>query len=247
MKNAILSFLLLSQTFIWGQVVWTDPPFPTQQDDIILYFDATEGNGGLEGYTGNVYGHMGLITNNSNSPTDWKHVQGIWGTEDDNVLMTREGPDLYSKAYNIEDFHGVPPGELVEQLAFVFRSGDGGLAGRATDGSDIYLDVFPPSSGLLATLHSPEDNTIIYLEEFVEIDLQVNKEAAVRILDNGVEIFSDVTDQVNLSVEGTELGTHELSIIIEEGTDSEEIKNPTSFWIGMTRVKIDRDGCHLTD
>lgn len=233
MRNIVLSFLLFCPTLIWGQVVWAEPAFPTQQDDIILYFDATKGNAGLEGFTGDVYGHMGLITNNSNSPTDWKYVQGTWGTEDDNVLMTREGPDLYSKAYNIEDFHGVPPGEVVERLALVFRSGDGSLAGRATDGSDIYLDVFPPNSGLLATLNSPEDNTIIYRGESVEVDLKVNKEASVRILDNGVEIFSEVTDEVMLTVEGTELGTHQLSIIIEEGTDSEEIRK--SFFV------LDRD------
>ena len=223
MKNVLCVLVVFSQTLVMGQVVWTEPSFPTQQDDIKLFFDASQGNAGLEGYTGDVYAHMGLITNNSSSPTDWKYVQGTWGVEDDNVLMTREGPDLYSKSYNIESFHGVPPGELVEMLAFVFRSGDGSVAGRATDGSDIYLEVFPPTTGLLATLLAPEDNTIIYLGESFELELQVNKEASVVIYDNGEEIYSSITETVDLDVMGNSLGTHELRIVVTEGNDTEEI------------------------
>ena len=28
-----------------AQVVWTDPPFPSIDDQVTLYYDATEGNG----------------------------------------------------------------------------------------------------------------------------------------------------------------------------------------------------------
>ena len=48
-----------------GQVVWTDPPFPTQFDDVTVYFDAKEGNGALQGFNGQVFAHTGLITNQS--------------------------------------------------------------------------------------------------------------------------------------------------------------------------------------
>ena len=104
--------------FIIGQVVWTEPAFPTQFDDVTVYFDATKGNGALAGFTGDVYAHAGVITDQSSSGSDWKHVIGNWGTADSRVLMTRESDDLYSISYNIETFYGIPTGEEVLQLAF---------------------------------------------------------------------------------------------------------------------------------
>ena len=78
----ILSFTLLIFFQSNAQVVWTEPPFPTKFDDVTVYFDATEGNGALEGFQGDVYAHTGVITNESNNGADWKHVIGNWGTPD---------------------------------------------------------------------------------------------------------------------------------------------------------------------
>ena len=69
-----------------GAVVWTEPAFPTQTDFVKVFFNAKQGNGALEGFTGDVYAHTGLITSNSTGPTDWQHVQGNWGTADPNVF-----------------------------------------------------------------------------------------------------------------------------------------------------------------
>ena len=223
MRLATTFLLLFSATVLLGQVVWTEPAFPTQEDDIKLYFDASEGNGGLEGFTGEVYAHMGLITNESNSPSDWKNVVGVWGTEDARTLMEREGANLYSKTYNITEFHGVQPGDLVESLAFVFRNGDGSLAGRATDGSDIFFEVFPPNEGLLATLLVPERNSIIYEGEVLQLSLQVNKEADIRVSDNGNEIFSEQSTQVQLDIIGQGIGAHTLQIFIEAEGETQEL------------------------
>ena len=87
MRFIYTSIFLAIACLGWAQVVWTEPAFPSQNDDITLFFDATMGNGGLEGFTDDVYAHMGLITNLSSSPTAWKYVQGVWGTEDDLSLI----------------------------------------------------------------------------------------------------------------------------------------------------------------
>ena len=103
------SILLLSCIFSISAFaqnpVSTDPPFPTQVDDVTVYYDASKGNGALEGYTGTVYAHAGLITSESTAPNDWKYVQGNWGTADANVQMTSEGNDVYSIAYNLSLIH----------------------------------------------------------------------------------------------------------------------------------------------
>ena len=47
-----------------GQVVWTEPALPTPDDQVTLYYDASQGNGELAGVIP-VYIHTGVITSNS--------------------------------------------------------------------------------------------------------------------------------------------------------------------------------------
>ncbi len=207
-----------------GPVVWTEPAFPTQTDDIKLYFDATQGNGALAGTTGTVYAHAGVITSASTAPNDWRHVQGNWGTADDRVRMTNEGNDIYSLSYNIEEFYMIQPGELVEQLAFVFRNSDGSIVGRAENGDDIYLEVFPPEEGLLANLLAPTtENSLIYQGEELLIDLQLNKEATVQLLDNSTLVSTTTADRITTTLIGSELGPHTVELNITDGIDATSV------------------------
>ena len=211
------------------EVVWTEPAFPSQLDDVTVYFDASQGNGALEGLTSNVYAHTGVITSASSGPSDWQHVQGNWGTADANTLMTSEGNDIYSLSYNIEEYYEINPGEIVEQLAFVFRNSNGSIVARETDGSDIFLDIFPPDQGLLANLISPQENTIVNLQENLTIQLQVSKEAQVQITDNGDSVFNSTTDNVEFEITATELGLRTLEITINDGTD--EVKIDRNYFV----------------
>ena len=61
-----------------AQILAVTPAFPSQNDTVTIIYDATQGNGALTGVVP-VYAHAGLITNQSTSPTDWKHVQGELG------------------------------------------------------------------------------------------------------------------------------------------------------------------------
>ena len=150
-----LLFISIVASAINGQVISTEPAFPSQLDDVTIYFDATKGNGELAGFSGDIFAHSGVITNQSNSPSDWKHVQGQWGVAFPKTKMTAEGNDIYTLSFNIEDFYAIETGETVESLAFVFRNTDGSLVGRDGDGSDIYTPVFPSDKGLQATINSP--------------------------------------------------------------------------------------------
>jgi hypothetical protein len=98
------------------QVVEVLPVFPKVDDDITVTFNAAEGNGALLGVSP-VYAHAGLITAESTTPTDWKHVQGVWGTPDAKVLMQSLGNNRHSISYNIRDYYGVSAGEDVDSLA----------------------------------------------------------------------------------------------------------------------------------
>ena len=42
-----LAALTLVASTSWGQVVWTEPAFPTQNDVVTLYYDVAAGNAAL--------------------------------------------------------------------------------------------------------------------------------------------------------------------------------------------------------
>src|ERR1044071_9393630 len=101
-----VAFILFLAQKNFAQVVWSYPLFPTQNDNITVYFDATQGNGALAGFSGTVYAHTGVTT--SPGSTTWNYVQGNWGTADPHVQMTNIGPDLYSISYNIATYYAFP-------------------------------------------------------------------------------------------------------------------------------------------
>jgi len=76
----LLAFLCctLAQTS-FAQAVWTEPFFPRPNQPITVYFDATQGTGGLKDCGCTVYVHTGVITNSSTSTSDWKNVFTTWG------------------------------------------------------------------------------------------------------------------------------------------------------------------------
>ena len=141
-------FLYLAALFIAtcgvlrAQVVYTTPTFPTQTDSITVFFDAGKGNRALAGYSGDVYAHTGVITYLSTSPTDWRFVKAPWTSNLPECKLTRIAKDVYSlKINNPKNFYGVTGTEVIRQLAFVFRSSDGNIVGRAENGSDIYVEL----------------------------------------------------------------------------------------------------------
>ncbi|MCY7328732.1 MAG: hypothetical protein LH618_09305, partial [Saprospiraceae bacterium] len=121
-KIRLFMLLLLAASFRLTAQVTCDPVFPSPTDEVTIYFEATQGNAALANLGGTVYMHTGVITTQSNSPSDWKHVPTTWGVADAVGVMTLVSPDLYKKTFPINTFYGVPAGETVLKMAFVFRN-----------------------------------------------------------------------------------------------------------------------------
>ena len=79
MQYAYLILFLLTISLSALAQVYSTPTYATENDSIIVFFDATQGDQGLMGYTGIVYAHTGVITNYSTGPSDWKYVIAPWG------------------------------------------------------------------------------------------------------------------------------------------------------------------------
>jgi glycosidase len=167
---------------IYGQVVSLNPTFPSQTDTVTITYDATQGNAALAGQSV-VYAHMGLITSSSQSPSDWKYVIGEWGTPDPDVLMTNIGDNKFTKTYDIADFHGIPPGETVLKLAFVFRTADGSVVGRDVDGSDIFVDLFQGSyaAAIITPTFSP---VVVEAGDTLEVQSSASVESNITLTIN---------------------------------------------------------------
>ena len=128
--------------------MWTEPAFPTANDQVTLYYDIAEGNGAL--LSANLLsGGPFAFAHTGSSPAehvsaDWQHVQNLAGNgnlseaNNGNVLLPVEGT-VHSFDFGgltLAEYYGVDA-ETIEQLAFVFRNANGSLVGKTADEGDI--------------------------------------------------------------------------------------------------------------
>ena len=212
MKTSItifLSILFIIPTF--AQIVSIDPTFPKRDEMITVTYDASQGNGGLIGVN-QVYMHTGLITNTSNSGSDWKYVVGNWGTDDDRVKMTNIGNDLHQISFVINDYYNVPEEIEILKLAFVFRNVDGSKEGKTAQLQDIFVD-FNATDGFAGVLLNPTNNNIIAnAGEVIPIRFATSEKSDISISDNGEIIAQVDSNFIEHSYQATEAGDHQIEI-----------------------------------
>lgn len=209
-----------------AQVLSVTPAFPSQNDTVTIIYDATQGNAALTGVIP-VYAHAGLITNQSTSATDWKHVQGNWGTADVSVLMTPLGNNLHKISYHMPTFYGFGSGVAVQKMAFVFRNANGTTVGRATSGSDIYYDVYPANAGLIAQFMSPESTQLIAMNDSLEFVIASTAKCDMKVYDNGNLVYQDSTKQDSFFLSDTIPGVH---TVVLEASDSSSTVYDTAYY-----------------
>ncbi|HET9746694.1 MAG TPA: hypothetical protein VFP97_13350, partial [Chitinophagaceae bacterium] len=145
-KTALLFFVFLFANLCRSQLLTWTPEFPNDNDNVTITMDATKGNQGLLGFSGNVYVHIGVITNLSTGPTNWRYSKFTWGSTEAASLATPAGTNKWSYTINnIRTFFAVPAGETILKIAILFRSGGCStdcLAQRNADQSDMYVPVY---------------------------------------------------------------------------------------------------------
>ena len=192
--------LILTASFILpviSQVVTTVPVFPATDQMVTVTFDATQGNGGLAGFTGDVYAHTGVITEYSLGSGNWKYVKTDWGVNTPETKMTRIADDLYTLEIvpNIRDYYGVPEDEEIFQLAFVFRSADSQLEGKEEDDLDIFVDVTEPGLGM--TFIQPEETPVVLAsgETFI-VEIYANEADTISLYVDDVLVKQSLTNSL---------------------------------------------------
>lgn len=197
-------------------LITTDKNFPQANEPVTLYFNPAKGNALLNGFTGDVYVHWGVVTNSSNG--SWKYTKSnTFNTPDPASKMTRQSNGTYSITITPQTFFGVPAGEQIQKIAMVFRNADGTLVGRNPDGSDIYLPVY--TSGLSVRFLRPELNptytptpaaATITIGQQIEISGVASQSASLKLTLNDVEFATasnatQITGKATITVIGEQV------------------------------------------
>lgn len=203
--------------------ITTNPTFPADTEPVEIFFDATLGNGGLASYTGDVYAHTGVITNLSSGPSDWKYVKTTWGQNSPETKLERISTDLYRLTISgsIRQYYGVPAGEQIQKMAFVFRSGvqvnGSWVEGKSETGGDLFADVY--AEGLFTRITAPSEDALL-----VNPGQQITIEAISNVADS---MFMYINNILYKSVSGNILsdiltaensGKHHIKIMAKNNT-----------------------------
>lgn len=229
-------FLLLQSSPLFSQLITADPAFPTDQQQVVITFNASLGNQGLMNYTGDVYAHTGVITNLSTSGSDWKYVVAPWTSNIPKAKMTRSttNPNIYTLTITpgIRAYYGVPASETILKMAFVFRSagpvGGNYLEGKTATGGDIYYDVYP--AGLNVAFIQP-DQTQILAEPGQTIAVQVASSMAdsTVLKINGLRVAQTTASSLSYNLQTTTTGSFDVK----------------AFAYGNSEVAIDSFNCFV--
>jgi 1,4-alpha-glucan branching enzyme len=215
--------------------VQVSPPFPTASDTVTVVFDATQGTGGLKGVSP-VYAHTGVITNLSNN--QWKYVVAPWGTDNPKIKMTSLGNNLHSLTFQIRSFYGVPDGEDIRQMAFVFRNVNGSQEGKGTGGTDIFYPVYP-SGMLFAKFITPAAGTAFYnVGDTVRVRAASSLASTLTVSDGTTQLAQASGKEVtaNYVVPASAAGNiAQLRLTATQG--SQTIRDSVSFFVrGQTPI-----------
>jgi hypothetical protein len=219
-KVYLLSCVLLTSLLGQSQLLTWSPAFPKDNDNITITVDATKGNQGLLGFSGNVYVHIGLITSASTSSSNWLYSPFTWGTTPAAGQATPAGTNKWSYTINnIRSFFNVPAGETILKIALLFRDGPGNIAQRNSDASDMYVPVYP--AGAAVRFSVPP-----FQPKYVPVPEPITKQ---------------VGD--NISVTGIGTGTTELQLylngtMIQNGPGSSISATPTLTTAGNNEIVL---------
>jgi len=231
----IIFFNLIS-----GQVVTTVPVFPTENDNITIYFHAAKGDAGLKGYTGRVFAHTGVTINGKK----WQNVVGPnWGDDANQPELTRSNsnPDLYTLVignphtfYKDSTGNAIPASTEITELSFVFRSeGSNGPTGRDVGGKDISVPLY--KAELNVKLTSPAVPKFIKISESVTFTATSSGSDSLTLFIDNNRIASSTTNSLQYNYQFNQIGKKQIKIT---GYKSSQSKSDSTYVIVRNANKI---------
>lgn len=214
-----LFILAIISTQAFNQVVITNPSFPTENNPVTITFNADQGDQGLIDYTQDIWAHTGVITENSNSGSDWKYVVAGWNENTDKAKLTRIADNTYTLEIgpSIREYYGVPENEQILKMAFVFRNSDGSQTGRDVGGLDVFSDVY--EAGLNAQIESPLSGLIVDMGANIDIVANASFAELTKFYINGEYIGDYPAEGFTYNYDAINSGKTTFKIEAYSGSD----------------------------
>lgn len=244
--NLLICFICVSVWAIKAQIITSDPQFPLDNNAVNITFDAT--STGLKDFAGDIYAHTGVITSKSASTADWKYAP-TWLDNAVKYKLISLGNNKWKLAISpdIRTYYGVPAGEKILKLAFVFRNTDGSKEGK-DNGKDIFLDVH--ESGLQVSFETPVGNQSLEKNTVLAIKANSSETGNLRLLLNDTQIAKADNSKIisytyTFAVEGSywliaeaknNLTTKRDSIFVNVKKQQTELPLPANVRAGINYV-----------
>ncbi len=257
MKKNLLAFLILfvGLTASAQRLLSWSPEFPQENNNLSFIIDCAKGNQGLLNFEGgnssNVYLHVGVITNLSTGPSDWRYVKFVYGSTNPQANATALGANKYqytlkdnaNNPVSVRTFFAVPTNETIIKVNVIFRNGSGNLKGVNSDVSDMYIPVYtagqfnvrlnmPPFEPRYTPYAEPISVT---LGSSVNITGVASNNAALTIKLNG-NIINTASAATTISANPTINTACEQKIIFEGNDGSGLKKDSFTFFIPPTQM-----------
>lgn len=196
-----------------AQVITADPVFPVSSGPVVITFHADQGNMGMKDYAGDdVYAHTGVITNLSGG--QWKYVIATWTTNIPKAKLTKVSANVYTLTISpsIREFYGVPAGEEILKLAFVFRNSAGTATGRDVGGADIFYNVSEQASFELLLSRPASYSSVVNAGESVEVLASASVADSIILYQNGTSLKKVTETTLSHSVTAAGSGSFKLIV-----------------------------------
>jgi len=266
LSSFVIVSLLVAVTPVAAQVVETDPDPPRTDQSVTLFFNADQGNGGLEDHDGEVYAHTGISTTD-NPDQAWKCVKNEWPTSDsfpgnrDDTRLTQVEPNRYKleiddiRAYYQDTNTSCSLGEdeEIETMNFVFRNADGSKEGKAEGGGDIFVEVVDISGQgpiVEANITQPTGNPPLYpfmvtQDTTVEVSVSattanVDSLSEVRLFVDDNQVASDTSSPLSYQLAMDSPNRFNLRAEVEADSGDGTIVDSTSTFFIRTPDVVDQ-------
>lgn len=215
-KNICIGVILILTTITTNaQVITANPSMPTDANQVVITFDASQGGKGLINYTGDVYTHTGVYVDGI---ATWSYIKGTWGNNSTQPKLTRTGTNTYTLTISpsIREFYNVPADKKITKLCFVFRSSD---ATKQTE--DLFYNVY--EQGLTVDLTNPtQDKPIFEYNSTIPIQASANLSTSLKLLIDNVEVASNTLSTISYSYTANSYGKHWIKAVASNGTDTKK-------------------------
>lgn len=220
MSKFLFSLLLIAFSFsLNAQVITYTPAYPNVNDSLEIIFNASQGNGALNGVSP-VYIHTGVITGKSVNDADWQFKKTPFAAPDSTVLMQSLGNNLFRIKFKIRNWYGFSSNEKVIALAMVFRNLSGTQVGKNADGTDIFIPIY--DAGYSAKITAPITRPFITaVNQPLTVQVNANQSSFINLFQNGQLVAQQAaTQSLSFTFPATQPGKFWVKFVAESGVQS---------------------------